>query len=355
MQRTQDIYSKSALQLGLRHLHGGLRHWQGGLRHWHGGLRHLQGGLHRGLHRVLPNGVSLRVQILGWSVGRTASNGTSFQPVSSCYTTGKGTRYYSKHLPFQSIYSDGEFRSRIKYLRRRGDQVDTTILRKSSLQTSQKIVVMAIASNFIMFCGKMYGAVVSSSASMLAESLHSLADMLNETLLLWGIRRSLKLPDGDHPYGFLTEKYAWALVSGCGVFFLGGGVSLFHGISGLFSPAPLGDIAPAFYALGASLAFEMVTLTVAFRHLKKCAQESDMSFLEYLWYGSDSTSIQVFLEDCASVTGVIIAGVFLSLSKYLSLPFLDSFGSISIGMLLSGVAIFLIRRFVNLMLETFPS
>lgn len=67
----------------------------------------------------------------------------------------------------------------------------------------------------------------------------------------------MRQADSAHPYGYLTEKYAWALVSGVGVFFLGGGVTLYHGISGLLSGGePLGDLNTAYYALAGCLAFE---------------------------------------------------------------------------------------------------
>ncbi|KAI8898011.1 cation efflux family-domain-containing protein [Globomyces pollinis-pini] len=196
-----------------------------------------------------------------------------------------------------------------------------------------------------MFGAKFYGALASGSASMWAESMHSLADVLNESLLMWGIWRSLKKPDIDHPYGYMTEKYAWALVSGVGVFFLGGGVTLYHGLSGLLAGGHiLGDIQPALMALGGCLLFEMATLTVAYRHISKSAAVAGVTFYDYLKKGADPTSVQVFMEDSAALLGVMIAGTSLVMSKYLALPWLDSMGSITIGLLLSSVAVFLVRR-----------
>jgi zinc transporter 9 len=72
-----------------------------------------------------------------------------------------------------------------------------------------------------------------------------------------GLWRSLQQPDINHPYGFMTEKYAWAMVSGVGVFFLGGGVTLYHGIMGLLSPTELLDMTPALYALLGCFCFEI--------------------------------------------------------------------------------------------------
>ncbi|KAI9362924.1 cation efflux family-domain-containing protein [Zopfochytrium polystomum] len=209
-----------------------------------------------------------------------------------------------------------------------------------------------MTSNAIMFGGKLYAAILSGSASMFAESLHSLADMLNESLLMYGIRRSLREPDANHPYGFSSERTAWALVSGVGIFFLGGGVSLYHGISGLLVPHTLGDATVAQGVLALSLCFELVTMAYAFRAISRSAASSGMSFFDYIRRGSDPTAVQVFLEDCSAVVGIAIAGICVSLSKLLNLPFIDAFGSISIGVLLGSLAIFLVKRNIASLVES---
>ncbi|XJO76597.1 hypothetical protein BDV3_007103 [Batrachochytrium dendrobatidis] len=226
----------------------------------------------------------------------------------------------------------GEWKSRVKQLRREVTEVEHKNQRKHQLKGSQKVVLLAISSNLIMFFAKSYGAITSGSASMYSEALHSLADVLNESLLMLGISRSLRQPDTEHPYGFLSEKYAWALVSGVGVFFLGGGVSLYHGINGLFvNDHVLGDPTIALYILGASLSFDLVTMAFAYRQIASSARQASTTFWSYLVKGGDPTSVQVFLEDCSSVT--------------------DSLGSITIGILLSAVATFLIKRNISGLVE----
>lgn len=74
--------------------------------------------------------------------------------------------------------------------------------------------------------------------------------------------------------------------------------------------------------------------------------------MEYLKKGADPTAVQVFLEDCAAITGVLIASTCLSISHFWSLPIFDSIGSILIGALLSSVASFLIQRNVAGLVET---
>ncbi|KAJ3394002.1 hypothetical protein HDU84_000501 [Entophlyctis sp. JEL0112] len=241
-------------------------------------------------------------------------------------------RFFS--LGEESLDYEGKWRSRLKQLKRESMNQNFKENRTKDLEGSHKVVLLAVSSNACMFIAKLYAATTSGSAAMFAESLHSLADMLNELLLIVGIRRSLREPDVNHPYGFSSEKTAWALVSGVGIFFLGGGVSMYHGLMGLLNPHTIGDATIGFWVLGLSLCFEVVTMSYAYRQISRSALASRMSFFEYLKKGSDPASVQIFLEDCSSIIGILIASVSLSLAKLLAIPMLDSMGSIAIGVLL---------------------
>lgn len=101
-------------------------------------------------------------------------------------------------------------------------------------------------------------------------------------------------------------------------------MTLFHGFSGLiYGNAVLGDISPAIFALAGSLVFEIVTLSYAYHHINKSAKAQGISFFAYLKCGADPTTVQVFMEDVAAISGVAIATVCLSLAKLLDMPFLD--------------------------------
>lgn len=104
---------------------------------------------------------------------------------------------------------------------------------------------------------------------------------MNECLLMWGIYRSLRRPDPMHPYGFSAERYAWALVSGVGIFFLGCGMSIYHGISGIMNPSEISNPMTAFFVLGSALLFEGGTMIFAFRQLTRSAATAGVSFWEY--------------------------------------------------------------------------
>jgi hypothetical protein len=93
----------------------------------------------------------------------------------------------------------------------------------------QRAVHTAIATNSVVMASKMVAFCYTGSASVLSEVIHSLADVGNQCLLAIGISQSLREADASHPYGYSTDRYVWSLISGVGIFFLGCGVSIYHG------------------------------------------------------------------------------------------------------------------------------
>ena len=97
-------------------------------------------------------------------------------------------------------------------------------------------VLAAMAANLVIMVAKFVAFGITGSGAMLSEAIHTLADVLNQILLMVGIVRSEKPADGDYRYGYGQERFVWALISAVGIFFLGCGVTLYHGISSLMHP-----------------------------------------------------------------------------------------------------------------------
>ena len=209
---------------------------------------------------------------------------------------------------------------------------------------SKKSVVAALAGNTVVMVAKFVGFALTGSGSMFAEAIHTLADVGNQALLLVGIVRSGKGPTQKYNYGHGQERFVWALISAVGIFFLGCGVTLAHGIDTLITPheGPPHDLTIALVILVGSFIIEFYVLVVAYRALRKDA--AGRPFVEYLRKEADPAAVAVLLEDFAACIGVLLALGAIGLAKVTGHAFWDSIGSILIGLLLGGVAVWLTFR-----------
>src|SRR3954463_13751101 len=94
-------------------------------------------------------------------------------------------------------------------------------------------VLIATAGNLFITIIKFIGALLSNSSALFSEAIHSLADTINQILLLIGLQRSTREADAAYEYGYGNERFFWALISACGVLFVGAGVTAYNGVSAL--------------------------------------------------------------------------------------------------------------------------
>lgn len=210
-------------------------------------------------------------------------------------------------------------------------------------------VVAALLGNFTIMVIKAIGFMASGSSSLFSEAVHSLADTANQVLLLVGIVKSRRAPDEESSYGYGLERFFWALISACGVFFVGAGITIYSGIDTLLHPRELVLRPEVFLILAVSFVVEFVTLTVAFRELWMGKGEG-VAFTEALREG-DPAVLAVVYEDGVAVFGVFVAAVSVGLSYFTGNPAWDAMGSIVIGALLAWVAVVLILKNKRFLVE----
>jgi len=202
-------------------------------------------------------------------------------------------------------------------------------------------VAAAIVGNALVTFIKAGAALASGSSVMFSEAVHSLADTLNQVFLLIGVKRSSRKSDEDFGYGYGNERFFWALISACGIFFVGAGVTLYNGISSIIRPEPIEIHALVFVVLAASFVIEAITFWIAARGLK--TSYPDATWRERLVLADPST-LAVYLEDGVALIGVAVAAVSISMSYYTGNVLWDGLGSVVIGILLAATAIILIIK-----------
>ncbi|MDO5769238.1 MAG: cation diffusion facilitator family transporter, partial [Psychrobacter sp.] len=205
-------------------------------------------------------------------------------------------------------------------------------------------VLIAVGANVIIAIAKTVAAVMTGSASMIAEAAHSWADAGNGTLLVVAEKKSAKPADRSHPLGYGKESYVWSMLAAFGVFTAGSIVSIYTGIREWNAAETETSYTIGFVVLAVAFVLEGLSLLQAYRESKKHGDAMNISALGYVVDTSNPTLRGVFFEDLAAVIGLVIAAICMGLHVYTGQPFWDALGSIIVGLLLGVVAIFLISR-----------
>jgi cation diffusion facilitator family transporter len=204
--------------------------------------------------------------------------------------------------------------------------------------------MVAFLANVLVAVAKSIAAILTASASMLAEAAHSWADSGNEIFLMIANRRSQHPPDARHPLGSGKEAYVWSLFAALGLLAAGGAVSVMRGVQELLEPASAGDFGVAYAVLAVSFVLEALSLTRSMRQTKREAASMHRDLLEHILATSDPTLRAVVAEDAAALVGLVLAAVGLTASELTNTSVPDAIASILIGVLLGVVALALINR-----------
>jgi cation diffusion facilitator family transporter len=177
----------------------------------------------------------------------------------------------------------------------------------------------------------------TGAASMLAESIHSVADTGNQALLAFGGRRGRQAPTVEHPFGFGRERYFWAFLVAVVLFTLGALFALFEGYEKLRHPHAVESPAWAFGGLGVAVALEGWSLRTA-------VHEADKVRAGQSWWAlvrrSKSPELPVvLLEDVGALLGLGCALLGVSLAVATGQSRFDAVGSVAIGLLLGVIAV----------------
>lgn len=214
--------------------------------------------------------------------------------------------------------------------------------------SSAASVIAALAGNTFVTLIKLVAFFASGSGAMLSEAIHSAADTANQALLFVGLRRGTRAADEDFQYGYGGDRFIFGLLSASGIFFVGCGVTIYHGIETLLHPQmpKLGVL--TFAVLGVSFLIEGGVLLFAVRSVNKA--RGSVPFFTYVRNGADPATVAILLEDGVAVSGVLIAALGILAAHYTGIPQFDGAASLIIGVLLGLVAIYLVIENRDLLL-----
>ncbi len=205
--------------------------------------------------------------------------------------------------------------------------------------SSKTVIYAALGGNALIAVTKFFAAAYTGSSAMLSEGIHSLVDTGNQGLLLYGLKKSQKPADEEHPFGYGAELYFWAFVVALLIFAVGAGVSIYEGIQKVLHPHAIKSVSINFIVLGLALIFEGVAWYIAYRSFE--TTRGKQGFIEAVRRSKDPTVFTVLFEDSAAMLGLIVAGVGIAGAHYLGLPWLDGAASILIGLILAVTAMVL--------------
>ncbi|KOG35963.1 MULTISPECIES: cation diffusion facilitator family transporter [Streptomyces] len=211
-----------------------------------------------------------------------------------------------------------------------------------------KAIVAALAANLAIAVAKFVAFLFSGSSSMLAESVHSLADSGNQGLLLLGGKKAKREATPQHPFGYGRERYIYAFLVSIVLFSVGGMFAIYEGYEKIKHPHPI----EAWYWPVGVLVFAIIAESFSFRTAIKESNEirGGLTWTQFVRRAKAPELPVVLLEDLGALVGLILAlgGVGLALATGDGVW--DGIGTLCIGVLLILIAIVLAAETKSLLL-----
>ncbi|GGY60159.1 cation diffusion facilitator family transporter [Streptomyces tanashiensis] len=211
-----------------------------------------------------------------------------------------------------------------------------------------KAIVAALAANLAIAVAKFVAFLFSGSSSMLAESVHSLADSGNQGLLLLGGKKAQREATPQHPFGYGRERYIYAFLVSIVLFSVGGMFAIYEGYEKIKHPHPI----EAWYWPVGVLVFAIIAESFSFRTAIKESNEirGGLSWKEFVRRAKAPELPVVLLEDLGALVGLVLALGGVGLALLTDNGVWDGIGTLCIGILLILIALVLAAETKSLLL-----
>jgi cation diffusion facilitator family transporter len=199
-----------------------------------------------------------------------------------------------------------------------------------------RAVFAALAANLGIALAKFVAFLITGSASLLAESVHSVADAGNEVLLIIGRGRSTRPRSEEHPFGFGRERYFYGFVVSVMLFTVGATFSVYDGIHKIANPEPVRSPGVAFAVLGLSAVLEAFSLRTGIAEANLV--RGGRGWGSFIRRTKAPELPVVLVEDLAALIGLAFAFAGVGLAVLTGDGRWDGAGSLAIGLLLAMAA-----------------
>ena len=218
-----------------------------------------------------------------------------------------------------------------------------------STSGSNRAILAALFANLGIAVTKFIAFLLTSSSSMLAESVHSVADSSNQALLLLGGKRARRAASDEHPFGYGRERYIYAFIVAVVLFSVGGLFALYEGWHKLRDPHPIDSwqwvpILVLVVAIGLE-SFSFRTAIVESNHVR-----GDQSWTQFVRHAKAPELPVVLLEDLGALVGLVLALFGVGLTLITGNGVWDGVGTVCIGVLLVVIAVILAIETKSLLL-----
>jgi cation diffusion facilitator family transporter len=218
-----------------------------------------------------------------------------------------------------------------------------------SASGGSRAIIAALVANVGIAVTKFTAFLLTQSSSMLAESIHSLADSGNQLLLLVGGRRSQRAATPEHPFGYGRERYVFAFIVSVVLFSVGGLFALYEGWHKLQHPEPIDSWqwVPVL-VLMVAIGLESYSFRTAIHESNQV--RGALGWTAFIRRAKAPELPVVLLEDFAALIGLVLALLGVGLTLLTDDGTWDGVGTMAIGVLLVCVAVVLAVETKSLLL-----
>ncbi|WP_327030540.1 cation diffusion facilitator family transporter [Micromonospora sp. NBC_01740] len=212
-----------------------------------------------------------------------------------------------------------------------------------------KAIVAALLANAGIAVTKFVAFLLTGSSSMLAESIHSVADSGNQALLLLGGRRAKRAATPQHPFGYGRERYIYAFIVSIVLFSVGGLFALYEAYHKWSHEE---GITSWHWVPVVVLVAAIIMETFSFRTaiVESNLVRGNQSWVKFVRRAKAPELPVVLLEDLGALVGLVFALFGVGMTLITGNGRWDAVGTAMIGVLLVIIAIILAIETKSLLL-----